>query len=49
VIPEPPEAGDSDKALVLVVYGGEAVWFVVDKDEELKPPTMPTPKSGTRK
>jgi hypothetical protein len=45
VLPPVPPVDATDKALVLVVTpGGEPVWFVIDKDDGLKP-THPQPKS----
>jgi len=45
VLPPIPPVLPEDKALVFVKTSGvEGVWFILDKDENLKPPTHPQPK-----
>jgi hypothetical protein len=49
VLPKPPEVEEGDKALVLIVTKDSGpVWFIITADEELKPPTHPTPKNGSK-
>jgi hypothetical protein len=49
VLPTPPTPEEGDKALVLVITkGNEPIWFLIDPNGELKPPTHPTPKNGNK-
>jgi len=49
VLPTPPTPDESDKALVLVITpGNEPIWFLIDPNGELKPPTHPQPKNGNK-
>jgi hypothetical protein len=49
-LPPIPELPDDTKALVLVkVPGQDAKWMIYTGDDQLKPPTHPTPKSGGKR
>lgn len=47
VIPPPPKPDMTDKAMVLVIYEGEAVWFIIDKNDGITPP-RPPPEMGPK-
>jgi len=50
VIPPAPPISEGDKALVLVITGeNEPIWFLIDEQEHLKPPTHPQPKGSGSK